>query len=224
MRMIIIIDSYLILFFLLIISMKINGKTMKLTKITLAILAIASISACSTTNPNIKKANIEEQYIGADKQNAVIFFGNQLSEVKVSVDSDVAQNMDTLSQRGFSPEMLQSVLRDNLLNSGLYSKGSATGLTLNVLVTNAKVRSAFGAKNFGSLDGSDYLNTNVTITDKSGKVLSSAVINTPKLVACPTTEVNNKVVPDCSESDRVKLMNSYLVAETTDFIRGRFIK
>lgn len=224
MRIVIFINDCLILFFLLIKSMKINGKPMRLTKITLAILSIATISACSTTNTNIKKANIEEQYISANKQNVVIFFGNQLSEVNVIMDSEVSQNMDTLSQRGFSPEMLQSVLRDNLLNSGLYSKGSATGLTLNVVVTNAKIRSAFGAKNFGSLDGSDYLNTNVTITDKNGKVLSSAVINTPKLVACPTAEVNNKFVPNCSESDRVTLMNSYLVAETTDFIRGRFIK
>lgn len=194
---------------------------MKKYHIPLLLLTSSFMIGCSTNNPNINKTSIEDHYVESNKQEAVIYFGNQLSNVAIELTPEVAQNQN-LAQRGFSNDYLQNYLKDNLLNSGLFSKNSATGLKLDILITDANIRSSFGAKNFGSLNGSDYINTLVTITDKKGDVLSSAKINTPKLAACPTVEENGKFVPNCSEQDRIMLLNSYLVTEITDFIRGKF--
>lgn len=204
-----------------------NTKKIKLVTL-LSLITIGSIACSSSPKTPPTQTQIEERYVTNVNQGVNINYSNQLSFVNVSLDSQLANDEADLAQIGFTTDRLQKYLTNNTLNAGLYSPKSNTGLSLNVLITKARIRGEFGAKNFSLIDGSDYINALVTVTDKTGNAVSSAKITTPNLKSCPVSKVSqtndaeNDYVRNCGTNARISILNQYLADYTIDFIRGRF--
>lgn len=200
---------------------------LKLTSLIL-ITSIGLIGCSSAQKPHETTTQLERQYVSSVNQGTIITYVNQLSQVNVSLDESLLKYEQDLSSLGYTTERYKAYLTNNLLNAGLYSPKNNNGLSLNVLITKARIRGEIGAKHFSLVDGSDYLKAIVTITDKTGNVVASANIDTPTLKSCPvkkvadTSDVENNYTRNCGSNARISILNQYLADFTVDFIRGRF--
>lgn len=199
---------------------------MKKTNLTLSLAIIGALSACSSAPPPPPPpvpqftTTMAREYVKTEKQDVAVYTGNQIERINVEYAPSISTDT-TLDQRWLGKNNISNFLKDRLENEGIYSTKSATGLTLNVYVTDARIRPDFAAKSLTNLSGADYLEAVVTVVNKNNEVVAKAEMTTPHESACPVNPYKNNK-PMCGYKARALQVKSYLMNEISDFVQGAF--
>ena len=98
-----------------------------------------------------------------------------IGAVKVATTDEVRGKLkDSIK---FSPEQLRSSIEQALKSNQMFASQPGGGVSMEVLVTHARVRSTFNAMMWGAMAGNDALEGDVTIKDASGKVIDKFSIS-----------------------------------------------
>ena len=137
---------------------------------TMALVAITIIGCASgvTRNQADGTASVSSDQVKVSK-------ANPITAVSISLTDDAKLKQEDNS--GFSKEGLLASIKAALVKNELFSdKGN--NLSLDVVVTDFRMRSTFSAMTFGFLAGNDSISGDAALKDKSGKEVDKFGVNT----------------------------------------------
>ncbi|MET0498924.1 MAG: DUF4410 domain-containing protein [Steroidobacteraceae bacterium] len=142
-----------------------NLRSIKTYKWIIALAAIMSLAGCSSgvTRPD-----------GKNSSSFVPSSEIPIGKVSVTMSSAVRDKLkDNLK---FSTSDLGRNIEQSLQLNELFA-AKPDGISLEVLVTNIRIRSTFNAVMWGAMAGNDALEGEVTIKDSSGKILDGFTVS-----------------------------------------------
>ena len=135
----------------------------RIAKLALSLLVIGALGACASSATRMNSANAAQQPVAVMKtaKSVTIWLNDDAKKL-------VADNVK------FNPETLRSTVERTLQAQSLLKADAAQ--TMDIEVTNFRVRSAFSAVMFGFMAGNDNIEGIVTVKGPGGVVLQQSKV------------------------------------------------
>lgn len=99
-----------------------------------------------------------------------------IGQVAVATSAEVRDKLKDDAK--FSTGGLRSAIEQALRSNSMLASQAGSGIAMDVLVTNVRIRSKFNAVLWGPMAGGDSVDGEVTLKDASGKVLDKFSVST----------------------------------------------
>lgn len=128
-------------------------------QVLLYLIILIGLSACASSVKQMDSVTAESSRL----------IGQKYGGISVSLSEDMTSKLS--GNLTFNTDEFKNTVKNTLQDGGLISPTSE--YSINILLTDIRIRSIFNAVMFGFMAGNDHLIGTITITDKNKKVLKS---------------------------------------------------